>query len=529
MPGEWPARLRGWRFVLLNFAVGLANVVALSNVPGYTIQVPYAAASLQGVTAEWGAWATTDHLMGLALGFPIARWLAARYGDYRVYGSALALYAFISFLCASSGTIWEFVPVRFLLGLAGGVILPVGQTILLGEYPPEKRMLGVGIWGVLSMTPFTIGVFMGGWWAEWFGWRAMFLSNVVIAPTVAAVTGSLVHGRRIKRFISRFDGVGFFLLAIILLGVQTILNQGNDFDWFASPVNAGALVVVIVTLPCFVIWELGERHPAIDLRLFAYRNYAVAVICSVLGFLAILGSLSVLVVQMQILLGYSSVLAGSVYFAMIVLSVPLAAVIHELCRKFDVRLIACLNFLGFAAVFTWIGLFDKEGYFDQIALPMVFFGLSLAAFFTPLSALAIHSLPQAQLLRAAEELTLLRTVAGGFGIALQGVVVFRRTPFHQLNLADYFGGRRFASLDLLSQLSDKLQASGFSAEMARRQMGLLIRQESTLLGLNDAFLLGAYVFLALAAFIWLAQSTVAPTKKVVPLREAEAEEMMEEG
>jgi DHA2 family multidrug resistance protein len=108
-------------------------------------------------------------------------------------------------------------------------------------------------------------------------------------------------------------------------------------------------------------------------------------------------------------------------------------------------------------------------------------------------------------------------------------VVFRRTPFHQLNLADYFGGRRFASLDLLSQLSDKLQASGFSAEMARRQMGLLIRQESTLLGLNDAFLLGAYVFLALAAFIWLAQSTVAPTKKVVPLREAEAEEMMEEG
>jgi MFS transporter, DHA2 family, multidrug resistance protein len=400
---------------------------------------------------------------------------------------------------------------------------------LLEEYPPEKRTLGVGIWGILSMMPFTIGVFMGGWWAEFFGWRAMFLSNVVVALTVAAVTGSLFYGRRIKRRITRFDGVGFVLLAIILLCIQTIFNQGNDFDWFASPILVGALVVVVAALPCFFIWELGERYPAIDVRLLARRNYIVATICSVVGFLVIQGLLSVFVVQLQILLGYSSSLAGLVYLTMIVLSVPVAAIIHESCRTVDVRLLCCLNCLGFAATMLWIGHFDKDGYFDQIALPMVFFGLSLAAFFTPVAVLAIHGLPAARLLRAAEELTLLRTVAGAFGIALQGVIVFRRTPFHQLDLADHFGGRRFASLDLLSQLSDKLQASGFSADMARSQMGLLIRQESTLLGLNDAFLLGAFVFLVLAAFVWLAQSTIAPTKRIESLREAEAEEMMEEG
>jgi DHA2 family multidrug resistance protein len=108
------------------------------------------------------------------------------------------------------------------------------------------------------------------------------------------------------------------------------------------------------------------------------------------------------------------------------------------------------------------------------------------------------------------------------------VVIFRRTPFHQLDLADHFGGRRFASLDLLNQLSDRLQASGVPPNMVRSQMGLLIRQQANLLGLNDAFLFGAYVFVALAAFIWLAESTVAPTKQVQP-QEAEAEEMMEQG
>jgi len=524
-----PIPLRGWRFILLNVATGLANVVALSNVPGYTILAPYAAANLQGVTPSFGTWATTDHMIGLCLGFPIARWLAARFGDYRVYVATLVVYAILSFFCSISDTIWSFVPMRILLGFAGGIILPVGQAVLLGEYPPEKRTLGVGIWGVLSMMPFTIGVFMGGFWAEYFGWRALFYSNVVVALTVAAVTGSLVYGRRIKRRISRFDGVGFFLLAIVLFATQTIFNQGNDFDWFESPVLAGTLVVVIVALPCFFMWEFGERHPAIDVRLLFYRNFTIATVCSVAGFLVIQGLLSVFIGQLQLLLGYSSSLAGVVYISMIILSVPLVAIIHELCQKFDVRLIACLDFLGFALILMWIGHFDKSGYFDQIALPMTFFGLALAAFFTPLAVLAMRGVPGARLIRAAEELTMLRTATGAFGITLMGVVQFRRTPFHRLDLADHFGGRRFASLDLLSQFSERLQASGFSADMARAQLENFIRQEASLLALNDAFLLGAFVFVVLAAFVWLAGSTVTPTKPVEKLREAEAEEMMEQG
>jgi len=377
-----PRPLRGWRFILLNVVVGLANVVVLSNVPGYTVLGPYAAGSFQGVTPSFATWGTTDHMIGICLGFPIARWLAAQFGDYRVYSTSLLLYAIVSFLCATAETIYYFVPVRIFLGIIGGVILPVGQAVLLGEYPPEKRNLGVGIWGVLSMMPFTIGVFMGGWWSEWYGWRSMFYSNVVIAPMVAAITGSLFYGRQIKRRISRFDGVGFLFLAIVLLAVQTILNQGNDFDWFGwSWFMFSMLIVAITAGACFIVWELGERHPAIDLRLFAYRNYTVAVVASIAGFLVIQGLLSLFVVQLQTLLGYSSSLAGILYMSMIFLSVPVVSIIHQLSRRFDVRLIAFADFLGFALILMWIGCFDKSGYFDQIVFPMTFFGFSLAAFF----------------------------------------------------------------------------------------------------------------------------------------------------
>ncbi|HTV32669.1 MAG TPA: MFS transporter [Methylocella sp.] len=522
--------LRGWRFLLLNVAVGLANVVVLSNVPGYTISGPYVAGNLQGVTPSFASWGSTDHLIGISLGFPIARWLAARYGDYLVYVTALAVYAGFSLLCAQSETIWSFVPMRILLGMTAGVILPTGQAVLLGEYPAEKRTFGVGIWAILSMMPFTIGVFMGGFWSEYVDWQALFYSNVFITLGIAAITGSLVYGRRIKRYIRRFDTGGYLMLAIILLGTQTIFNQGNDFDWFGwSWFMFGLLLTVIATLPCFIIWELGERNPILDLRLFAYRNYTISVICSVAGFLVIQGLLSLFSVQLQVLLGYSSSLAGIVYLSMMLLSFPLVMVLHEICQRVDVRLVACACFLWFSATLTWMGLFDRDGWFDQIALPMIFFGFSLAAFFTPLAELAIYGLPARLLQRGGEELTLLRTMAGGFGIALQGVVMFRRTPFHQLDLADHFGGRRFASLDLLSLFSDKLQAAGVSADKAQHIFGNLILEQSSLLGMNDAFLLGGVIFAMLAAFVWLASSTIVPTELVEKLQKAKAEEMMEQG
>jgi len=529
MPLIYPRRLRGWRFILFNAALGLGHIVVLSDAGGYTVLVPHAAAALGGVSPSFGTWGTTDFMIGLALGFPIARWLAGRYGDYRVFIAAFVVYALASFLCAISETLWLFLPARIVLGFAGGVTLPVGQALLLNEYPERKRSLGLGIWGVFTLMPFTVGIPLGGWFAEHLGWRYLFYSSILDALAVASVTGALLYGRGCHRRITRFDGGGFVLLVVILLGIQTILNQGNDFDWFESRLLFGVLITVIVALPCFIIWELGERHPVLDVRLFAYRNYTIAAICSVLGFLAIQGLFSVFVGQLQTLLGYSSSLAGLIFMSMIPLSMPLVAVAHTLCIGHDARLVACLNLLGLSLTMFWIGIFDDPSYFQEIFWPFLILGFFLATFFAPLGDLALHGLPGRQLLRAAEELALLRTAAGAFGITLQAVVLFRRTPFHQLNLADHFGGRRFASLDLLDQFSAKLQTSGLTAAMTKGRLLALITEKAALLSLNDAFLLSGFVFLGLAALVWLARPThIAYATRAEELRELRAGELTEQ-
>jgi DHA2 family multidrug resistance protein len=249
------------------------------------------------------------------------------------------------------------------------------------------------------------------------------------------------------------------------------------------------------------------------------------------GFLIIQGTLSVFVGQLQVLLGYSSDLAGLVYLSMLLFAVPVAAIVHELCKRVDVRIVSFLNFLGLAVTLTWIGLYDKQASFDQIALPMAFFGFSLAMFFTPLAVIAMQGLYGSQLIRAAEEFTLLRTAAGAFGIALQAVVQFRRAPVHALDLSDKFSGRRFAELDQMTQLMDRLQAQSpaFSPAMARSQLAIFLKQEAALLALNDAFLLGACVFVLLAAFVWLARSThITRLSAAQELKQLKAEELMEQ-
>jgi MFS transporter, DHA2 family, multidrug resistance protein len=522
-------RLTGWRFLLFNAVLATGNVIALSNVPGYTVLVPYAAGGLQGVNPSFGTWATTDHMMGIVLGLPIARWLSGRYGDWRVYVAAFIAYAIMSLACAWSETIWFFVPARFLLGLAGGVILPLGQGLALNEIPERFRSYGVAWWAMLSMAPFTLGVFMGGFWAEYFNWRMLFYSNIFLGLPIAGAVGALLYGRSHRRRVTRFDFVGFFLIAVVLVGTQTILNQGNDFDWMGSPILSIVLVLVIVALPTFVFWEMGERNPVLDIRLFGHRNYAVATFCSVAGFLVIQGTLSVFVGQLQTLLGYTSSLAGVVYLSMALLAVPLVAVVHLLVKKVDLRYFASLNFIGFAATLTWLGQYDKLASFDQITTPMIFFGFFLATFFAPPAAIAVQGLAGRRLIRAAEELAMLRTAFGAYGITSQAVVQFRRAPFHQLTLADHLGGRRFPSLDLLPQLMDRLQATGMNEAAARGQVARLMRQQSLLLGLDDAFYFGALVFVGLAALVWLARP--APLeKKPEPkpsLEELEAEELME--
>jgi DHA2 family multidrug resistance protein len=523
------ASLQGWPFILFNVVLGLAHMLVLFNAGSYVALLPHAAGDLGGVLPSFGTWAQTDFMIALALAFPIARWLASRFGEARVFVWAFVAYAAASALCAVDATIAAFVPARILLGLAGGLTLPLGQSLLLQEYPDRLKSMGLAVWGLFTLMPLTLGFAAGGWIADEWGWRSLFYLNIPVALAVAGFTAALLHRRAFEIRSEPFDFVGFLLLAVILGGLQTILNEGNDYDWFDDPFLRVVLLIIIAAVPIWIVWELGERRPAIDLRLFKNRNFTVGVLCLSLGFLSLQGLLSLFVVQLQTLMGYSSTLAGMVFLPMILLGIPMIAVMHEIAKHVDVRLLASLNALGFAATYYWIGLFDDPHSYDQIFWPMVLEGIFLGSFFTPLTVLTLQGLSGPQMLRAAEAANILRIAAGALGITWQGVILFRRLPFHQLTLSDHFGGRASASYDVLQPVIDKLRQVGLDPGMVERKLQLMMKQQAGILALNDAFLLSSYLCLGLALLVWFARPMREPVvSRAETVRTLQSEELMEQ-
>jgi DHA2 family multidrug resistance protein len=163
-------------------------MIVLFGLGSYIALLPHVTGDLGGVLPSFGTWAQTDYMIALALAFPIARWLSGRFGDYRLLNAAFVVFAIASYLCAISLSLWLFLPARILLGFSGGITLYIGQSLLLKEYPDKLKLLGLGIWGLFTLMPFTISFPIGGVISDELGWRYLFYLNIPLALIIAAIT-----------------------------------------------------------------------------------------------------------------------------------------------------------------------------------------------------------------------------------------------------------------------------------------------------------------------------------------------------
>ena len=498
-------KLSGLKLLLLLIPLGIGYVDVLSNVSGHSIMTPYIAGSLDGVTPSFTAWGTTIYLIGVALGVSLSKQITGLFGEYMVLTIGFLIYSLLSLVCSLSPTVYAYAPMRFIFGSFGGVLAITCQTVALNELPDHQYKIGLGYWSELGMMPYTLAVFLGGFWAEYFNWRWLFYANATIGLMISMLVTALLYGRYYERKHVEFDFIGFILFSISAICLQLIFSQGNDFDWFGSPWLSSLLLISVFSVPTFIIWEWGESYPLINVRLFTKSSYFLGCIFGFIGFFVVQGLMSLLSVQMQLLLGYSSSTAGEIYLVMMLAGLPLAGFMYEISKAIDVRFVVSLMFICCSVTLTWLGLYDKTASFDALPIPVIFLGLCVAALSAPLSTLATNGLSGKYYKQAAQEFLVFRLIGGAMGIAFQSVVYFRRTPFHQLDLADFLGGRRFASFDSLGQLQTRFQNLGISDSVSSRLIARLIRQQAGILAMNDAFLLGGLLLFFCACAVWFAK------------------------
>jgi len=495
--------LTGVQFFCLNFGLLLGNILVLFNTGAFASVVLHATGDL-GVSPSHAGWMQTYYFICLALALPVSSWLAASVGEVRLYLAAMIAMTLASLLCAVTGDLFWFLLGRALQGFFGGLTIPLSQILLMREYPESAKSFAVSLWSIAALSPFTLGPAAGGWVADHLGWRWLFFLNVPLPLLTAALVWALLFDRQSPQRKMSFDGVGFLLLTAALVCLQTVLNQGQDADWFNSIWLIAVAIAGLLMLAYFIVWELAERTPLLDLRLFARRNFAIGSIMLGVSFMLMYGLLSVLLVRLQAVAGYTSFLAGSVLLPLVFLAKPMASVMHRIVHRFDARLLVSLNMLLFAlycGVSSRYDFFGRGGWFTQPLWSQVLEGFCLGALFVPLTTLFLSGLTPRRQTQAVELGGMLRVLGGSVASPLLGVFWERRAAFHQsrliesFSLHDGFGG----------EIIERLHNAGLHGQLATAKLAAVANQHAAILGLDDTFRLAAWLFLGLAAVVWIAR------------------------
>jgi DHA2 family multidrug resistance protein len=491
--------LRGPGLALVTVALSLGVFMNVLDLSIANVSIPFIAGDL-GVSVDQGTWVITSFAVTTAIGMPLTGWLAARFGEVRLFCLCTALFALVSFLCGLSTNMTELIALRALQGAVAGPMIPLSQSVLLSNYPAQKRGLALGIWSTIAVVGPVCGPILGGWLTDNYSWPWIFYINVPLGLASALVTWRLLRTRETAIVRRPIDAVGIGLLAIGLGCLQVLLDRGEDLDWFGSPLIVALAVASVVALSYLVVWELTAANPVVDLSLFSRRNYAIGCAALSFGMLLYFGNVVIFPLWLQTQMGYTATWAGLATATIGILPVLLTPLVGRNIQRLDLRVIVSLAFLIFAAVSFWNAGFDVDVDFRGIALPRFIQGAALACFFVPLITMAFSGLPPSRLASASGLLNALRTVGGSFGTSLSITLWDRRESFHRDRLAEHVTA---LNPDVLRRL-DEIHAAGVPDPSAWAVVNGGIVRQAYMLATADFFWLSGCLFLGLL-LVWFAR------------------------
>ncbi|PAR59964.1 MFS transporter, partial [Vibrio metoecus] len=271
---------------------------------------------------------------------------------------------------------------------------------------------------------------------------------------------------------------------------------GKDHDWFESSRIVMLAAIAVIGFIAFLIWELTERNPVVDLKVFRHRGYSMSMVTLSLAFGAFF-SISVLTpLWLQIYMGYTATISGQATAKMGILAVFLAPIVANLSSKFDPR-----PFVFFGVM--WLGLWTfMRGFntvdmtFSQISWPLFFQGIGMPLFFVPLTAIALGSVKPHEIESAAGLMNFIRTLSGAFATSMINTSWEHETRYVHAELAGL--------TDKAGIATQAMQSSGMSAEQSRSAMDWMLQNQSVMVATNQLFIVIALIFVFAACMIWFA-------------------------
>ena len=488
--GPWPFSTRTQ--LIAGFVMAFSNFMVLLDMTVANVSVPHIAGNL-GITLEQGTWVITSYAVAEAICVPLTGWLSDRFGVVRVYVAAMAAFGLFSLACGLSPTLGLLVAARIGQGFAGAPLMPISQAMMIRVFPPERRAKAMGVWAMTVLVAPAMGPILGGYISDSFSWHWIFLINVPIAIACSTVGAVVLRPAETEKIRKPIDRVGLALLVFWIGCLQIMLDIGRDRDWFADWRVAGLGIAAVIGLCVFVIWELTEEHPIVDIRIFRNRGYAMAVIMLSVCFSAYFASIVVIPQWLQSTQGYTAQDAGMVTAWTGCMSFLAAMFLPKILEKVDLRIPVFLG-VGWFAIQSlnrsrWTTGLD----FWTLSEPQILQGFAMPLFIMPLTQMAMAAVKPGEVASAAGIQNFTRTLAVAIATSL--------------TLTDWSDEQRikhagFADTIRPAETMQTLAQSGMSTQQARTIVDNLVNEQAVTLAMTHTFLISAGAAVLAMGLVW---------------------------
>ena len=487
-------------------AVMSSAVMEVLDTSVVNVSLPHIAGSLSS-TVDEATWVLTSYLVANAIILPITGWLANYFGRKRLLLTVVTGFTVSSLFCGIAPSLPALIFFRVLQGTTGGGLQPLSQAVLLEEFPGEERGKAMAFWGLGIVAAPILGPTLGGWITDTYSWRWVFYINLPIGITSLIMIGLFISDPPyLSRGKLRADIWGFGMLAVGMGALQIMLDKGQEEDWFGSRFIITLAVLAAGFLPAFVIRELTVEQPIVHFRLLKYRSFAAGIgLVTLLGFV-LYGSLVTLPLFMQILLGWTSTIAG-LYTSPrgIATAVCMPLVGYLLGRGWDGRWMLVFGFAVASFAFFGYSHMDLNSGTWDILVHLLNQGAGLAFVFVPLTVLTMDPVPKPETGYATSLYSVMRNIGSSMGVSFVTTWIARRSQFNQSLLAAHVTDNNPFTRQALEKAQVLFLRGGSDPTTAsRRALAMLytaVQQQATLLSFLSVFRLMGILFLLIIPLV----------------------------
>jgi DHA2 family multidrug resistance protein len=495
-PGALP--FRPPNLVVATIGIAMAMFMQVLDITIANVSLPTISGNL-GASSNQAVWVITSFAVSNAIALPLTGFMTRRFGERKLFVWATFAFAIASLLCGLATSMGMLVVARALQGFVAGPMYPVAQALMISIYPPHKRGQAIALLAMVTVVAPIAGPILGGWITDNYSWEWIFFINVPIGIAVSFIVGHQLRGRPEKLDKPRMDYVGLASLVLGVGALQVLLDLGNDEDWFNSTKIVVLAIVATIALAVFFIWELTDKDPIVDLKLFRHRNFATGTVALILAYAAFFSVALIIPLWLQRNLGYTPIWAGLATAPIGILPVILTPFVGKYAARFDLRVVASLAFIAMSATSFARAAFNLDVDFERIAMVQLWMGLGVALFFMPVLTILLSDLEPHEIASGSGVATFFRTLGGSFAASLTTWAWNQRSTIHHAHLTE-----RISAADPAIQQTVTALGQG-DLQHGAAVLDHMISQQAFQIGFNEIFHLLGILFIVVIGFVWMAK------------------------